>query len=118
MIDKKLYKRAIKDKKSRLQDKETIKLLDKNFEIKKSEFKSILIDKLHKIIKSKVSQGVVDQDGEILISKGEKITQKSLSNIQSFNHIPSYSWTKSSETNVLIKKGNSQLQSYYFEFRI
>jgi len=104
VIDKKLYQRSIKDKKSRLQDKETIKLLDKNFEIKKSEIKAVLIDKLNKVIKSKVSQGVIDHDGEILIAKGDKITQKSLSKIQQFNHVASYNWTKSTDINILIKK--------------
>ena len=104
IIDKQLYQRSIKDKKSRLQDKENIKVLDKEFENQKKEFTSILIDKLHKIIKSKVSQGVYDQDGEVLITKGEKITQKTLSKITSFNHIASYNWTTVKTTNDLIKR--------------
>ena len=64
----------------------------------------MLIDKLNKIIKSKVSQGIVDQDGEMLLNKGEKITNKALLKIKDFTHIVSYNWTKNSSVNELIKK--------------
>ena len=104
VVDKKLYKRSIKDKKSRLQDKEEIKLLDKNFDAEKLKLKEILIEKLSKIIKSKVSQGIINQDGEVLINKGEKLTQKTLSKIKDFTHIVTHNWTTISATNQLIKK--------------
>ena len=104
VIDKKLYQRSIKDKKSRLKDKDLIKVLDKDFEKNRDDIRDVLIEKLFKITKSKVSQGVTSQDGEVFIKKGQKITQKALSKIQDFTRISSYSWTSDSATNDLVKK--------------
>ena len=45
---------------------DVISEINKNFEIEKEKFRLILIDKLFKIIKSKVSQGIFNQDGELI----------------------------------------------------
>jgi DNA-directed RNA polymerase subunit beta len=104
VIDKKLFQRSIKDKKARLKDKEDIKVLEKAHTSEQSEVRLILIEKLFKIIGSKVSQGVFDRESEILIKKGVKFTQKGLSKIKDYKNINSYSWTTSKDTNQLIRK--------------
>jgi DNA-directed RNA polymerase subunit beta len=104
VIDKKLFQRSIKDKKARLKDKEDIKVLEKAHTSEQSEVRLILIEKLFKIIGSKVSQGVFDRESEILIKKGIKFTQKGLSKIKDYKNINSYSWTTSKDTNQLIRK--------------
>jgi DNA-directed RNA polymerase subunit beta len=104
VIDKKLFQRSIKDKKARLKDKEDIKVLEKAHTSEQSEVRLILIEKLFKIIGSKVSQGVFDRESEILIKKGIKFTQKGLSKIKDYKNINSYSWTTTKDTNQLIRK--------------
>ncbi len=104
VIDKKLFKRALKDKKSRLQDKEDIKKLEKQHELDCKNFTDLLVEKLFKIVKSKVCQGISNHDGEIIIRKGEKLTQKTLSKIKDFKQIANYKWTTSDDVNNLIKR--------------
>ena len=104
VIDKKLFKRALKDKKSRLQDKEDIKKLEKKHELDCKRFTDLLVEKLFKIIKSKVCQGIFNHDGETIIRKGEKLTQKTLSKIKDFRQISNHKWTTSDEVNILIKR--------------
>ena len=104
VIDKKLFQRSIKDKKARLKDKEDIKVLEKAHTSEQAEIRLILIEKLFKIIGSKVSQGVFDRESEILIKKGVKFTQKGLSKIQDYKNINSYNWTTIKDTNQLIRK--------------
>ncbi len=104
VIDKKLFQRSLKDKKARLKDKEEIKLLDKSFEKQQSELKSILIEKLSKIIGSKVSQGIYDRESDLLVKKGVKITQKILLKISDYKNINSFNWTTNKDTNKLIKR--------------
>ena len=103
VIDKKLFKRSLKDKKSRLQDKEDIKKLEKEYEINCKKITDILVDKLFKIVKSKVCQGILNHDGEFVVKKGEKLTQKVLSKIKDFKQINGYHWTANNDVNQLIK---------------
>jgi len=104
VIDKKLFKRAIKDKKTRLEDKEVVKKLDKKYESDCNHLTTILVEKLFKIIKSKVCQGIFTQDGELVVRKGEKLTQKTLSKIKNFSQIGSFNWTTNDAVNKLIKQ--------------
>lgn len=46
IIDKKMFARAIKDRKSKQQDKITLAKIDEEYEAKVGDLKDILIDKL------------------------------------------------------------------------
>ena len=50
VIDKKLFKRSLKDKKTRLDDKEKIKKLDKAYELGCANLTKMLVDKLFKVV--------------------------------------------------------------------
>jgi DNA-directed RNA polymerase subunit beta len=58
VIDKKLFTRSVKDKRKRNQDKQELELLEKEFEAKFEDLKSLLIEKLFNIVNGKTCQGV------------------------------------------------------------
>ncbi len=102
VLDKKLFAKAIKDKKTRLADKKLISSLEADFKKKYSDLKSKLIDKLFSLVSGKTSQGVENDIGEILISKGKKFTQKLLTSIDDFSSLKTVNWTTDKELNHLI----------------
>jgi len=104
VIEKKLFKRALKDKKSRISDKETIKNLEKKYKQDCNDLTDLLVEKLFKIIKSKSCQGIFNHDGETIVKKGEKLSMKVLSKITDFKQINNFNWTSSDDVNQLIKK--------------
>ena len=55
VIDKKLFARSVKDKRKRIQDKEDLKLLEDSYDVKFSELKNILVDKLYSVLGGKTS---------------------------------------------------------------
>jgi len=58
VINKKLFSRAVKDKRKRAQDKIDIKELEDNFDIKFEDIRQILIEKLFSILSGKTAQGI------------------------------------------------------------
>ena len=81
VIDKKLFSKSIKDKRTRAMDKETVAVLEKEFNQKAAELKSILVNKLFTILSGKTSQGILSNLGDDLIPKGVKYTLKALQSI-------------------------------------
>ena len=82
IIDKKLFARAIKDRKSKQQDKIVLAKIDDEYEAKVGDLKDILIDKLMELTKGKTSQGVKDYTGAEIITKGSKFTITALKNLE------------------------------------
>ena len=82
VLSKKLFARAIKDKKSRLADKEIISELDLEFKKEEEALKAILIEKLIFTVARKTCQGVINELGEVIIPKGKKFSQKQLNSIE------------------------------------
>ena len=78
VIDKKLFSKSVKDKRTRAMDKETVAILEKEYNQKAAELKSILVNKLFTILSGKTSQGIVSNLGDDLIPKGVKYTLKAL----------------------------------------
>ena len=78
VIDKKLFSKSIKDKRTRAIDKETVAILEKEYNQKAAELKSVLVNKLFTILSGKTSQGIVSNLGDDLIPKGVKYTLKAL----------------------------------------
>lgn len=102
VLDKKLFARAVKDKRKRSKDKEDIALLETQFEVKFNELKDVLVDKLFTIVNGKTSQGVMNDLGEEVLPKGKKFTQKMLYAIEDFSHLTKGQWTTDEHTNKLI----------------
>lgn len=110
VIDKKLFARAIKDRKSKSQDKTIIDQLDKEYETEAAELKGVLADKLIKIIGSKASTGVKNNFGEMMLKKGLKFTKKNLNSID-YTIVNPTNWTAD-------KKINSQIQRVIHNYSI
>ena len=101
VIDKKLFSKAIKDRKSKAADKPIIEQLDAEMDKKLAELKGVLISKLMEIIGAEKSEGVINVFKEQVIKKGVKFTEKTLKSID-FIHINSKNWTSNDEVNDLV----------------
>jgi len=102
VLDKKLFARAIKDKRKRSQDKEDIALLEAQFEAKFADLKTRLIEKLFQLVNGKTSQGVRNDLGEEVLPKGKKFTLKMLNAVEEFTHLTRGQWTTDEYTNKLV----------------
>ena len=103
VIDKKLFSRAIKDKRKRIKDKEDIAELELKYETKFNELKEILVEKLFAIVGGKTAQGVTNDLGEVVFPKGKKFTQKMLLAVDDYTHLVGGTWTTDDDTNVLVR---------------
>ncbi|TVR36585.1 MAG: DNA-directed RNA polymerase subunit beta [Cryomorphaceae bacterium] len=103
VVDKKLFSRAMKDRKSKAQDKVEIEKIEKDFEKQCAELKGVLIEKLHGLVSGKTSQGVFNNYHDELIKKGVKFTQKALMAID-FSLVNPSGWTTDDSINALIKR--------------
>jgi len=103
VIDKKLFSRAIKDKKARSQDKEVLLQLDEEFSREMAELKAKLIDKLLIVVSGRACQGVVNELNEEVIKKGTKFTQKLLNGIEDFTVLSQDKWTTDQSKNDLVR---------------
>nr|WP_321409805.1 DNA-directed RNA polymerase subunit beta [uncultured Carboxylicivirga sp.] len=103
VIDKKLFSRNIKDRKSRSSEKSMIAKIDEDFARSAEELKGRLIDKLFVQLNGKTSQGVKDYLEVDIVSKGTKFTQKILNDIDYLNVNPN-DWTTDKDKNDLISK--------------
>ena len=101
VIDKKLFARAIKDRKSKQQDKITMKKIDEEYEAKVGDLKDILIDKLVELTKGKTSLGVKDYTGAEIITKGSKFSVTALKNLE-YGDVQISNWTNDEHKNELI----------------
>ena len=98
VIDKKLFKRAVKDKNKRIRDKDAIISLEASFVTKFEGLKDILIEKLFTLISGKTSQGVFNDLGEEVLPKGKKYTLKMLNSVDDYVHLTG-SWTTDKDLN-------------------
>lgn len=103
VIDKKLFSRAIKDRKSKAADKAVLERIDKEFDVEAGDLKKILVDKLMKLVGGKVCQGVSNYYKEEQIKKGVKFTQRMLSSLD-YLTINSDGWVRDDETNSLVRR--------------
>ena len=102
VLSKKLFARAVKDKKSRLADKEIAAELEEELVKDTAKLKSILVEKLITIVAGKTCQGVVNELGEVVIPKGKKFSQKQLNAIEDYSTISTDGWTTEQKKNILI----------------
>ena len=109
VIDKKLFIRSFKDKRRRSQDKVDLELLETKYEKILDDHRLKLVEKLSLIVNGKTCQGVYNDLGEEVLSKGKKYTTKMLLNIEDYTHLTKGAWTTSDDTNNLI---SSLLHNY------
>ncbi|MEP2937047.1 MAG: DNA-directed RNA polymerase subunit beta [Gilvibacter sp.] len=99
VIDKKLFARAIKDKRKRAKDKEDISELEIKYEAKFLALKDVLVEKLFEIVGGKTAQGVMNDLGEEVFPKGKKFTLKMLNAVDDYTHLTQGTWTTDKATN-------------------
>ena len=102
VIDKKLFSKAIKDKRKRSADKEKIEALQRKYEIRFVELREVLIEKLFALVGGKTSQGVMNDLGEDILPKGKKYTQKILNSVDDYTHLTQGTWTTDDHLNGLV----------------
>ena len=102
IIDKRLFSKALKNRKSRLTDKALLPKIDEEFEEDAIALKATLIDKLLALTNGKTSQGIKDNLGTEVIQKGTKFSAKILNEIN-FASIQVSKWTSDQSKNEMIR---------------
>ncbi len=102
VIEKKLFSRAVKDRKIKTTDKPKIEKIDERLEQRIATLDGRLVEKLFALVNGKTSQGVKNYYNEDVIPKGTKFTQKLLTEIDYLNVNPN-KWTTDKSKNDLIK---------------
>ncbi len=103
VIGKKLFSRAIKDRKTKAKDKPMLAQLDADYEVEAGQLKGVLIDKLLKILEGHKSAGVFNNFKEEILKKGIKFSEKNLMTVD-FSIVNPYDWTSNADTNKLIQR--------------
>ncbi|MFK8037363.1 MAG: DNA-directed RNA polymerase subunit beta [Crocinitomicaceae bacterium] len=103
VIDKKLFSRAIKDRKQKAKDKPILAELDAEFDKEAATLKLGLIGKLLDILDGQKSNGVFNNFKEEILKKGIKFSEKNLLTVD-FSIVSPYDWTKDDHVNKLIQR--------------
>ncbi len=102
IIDKKLFSRAMKDKKAKAEEKLVVEKIDKEQAQEEAALLNILMDKLDQILAGKTSAGVTNNLNEEVVAKGTKFSRKMLEKIDYVNVNPAR-WTSDEETNQMVR---------------
>ncbi len=113
VIDKKLFTRAIKDRKAKSAEKPLLDKIDADFNRSIDDLKARLVDKLFIIVNGKTSQGVKDYLNVDVIPKGAKFTLKQLQEIDYLNINPN-KWTTDKKKNDSLKQ---LLHNYIIKYK-
>ncbi|MBL0036033.1 MAG: DNA-directed RNA polymerase subunit beta [Flavobacteriales bacterium] len=103
VIDKRLFSRAIKDKKTKTNEKAVLDQIDKEYDLELGSLKEILIEKMMKLIGGVSSNGVFNKYKEEQIKKGVKFSAKVLQGID-FVTVDPTEWTADKKTNELVRQ--------------
>ena len=101
VVEKKLFSRAIKDRKAKAKDKPILDNLDEEFNKESQTLKARLTDKLLVILQDIKSAGVYNNFKEEIIKKGTKFSSKSL-NLIDYSIINPTDWTEDDNINLLV----------------
>ncbi len=113
VINKKLFTRAIKDRKAKTAEKPLLDKIDTDFNRAVEELKARLVDKIFILVNGKTSQGVKDYLNVDIIPKGAKFTLKQLQEIDFLNINPN-KWTTDKKKNDSIKQ---LLHNYVIKYK-
>ncbi|MBE0667770.1 MAG: DNA-directed RNA polymerase subunit beta, partial [Bacteroidales bacterium] len=113
VISKKLFTRAVKDRKAKTAEKPLLDKIDADFNRAVEELKARLVDKLFILVNGKTSQGVKDYLNVDIIPKGAKFTLKQLQEIDFLNINPN-KWTTDKKKNDSIKQ---LLHNYIIKYK-
>ncbi len=103
IVDKRLFSRAVKDKKQKAEEKPLIEKLDADHEKNIYNLKLKLVDKLFVLVNGRTSQGVTNILGEEIVPRGTKFTQKGLERID-YSEINPSNWTTDADKNEQVER--------------
>ena len=112
VISKQLFQRAKKDKNSKVREKAALEKIEKVHDKNLEDLKSLLLEKLMTLLKDRSSQGISNNFGELVLSKGGKFNSKTLGSIDYANVNP-LGWTGDKETDDQI---NQLLHNYNIKY--
>ena len=113
VIGKRLFSRAIKDRKSKAKDKDVVKSLEKDFNKDSQDLKNRLVEKLLAVLGTATSAGVYSNLKEELIGKKARFTAKALGELD-YQTINPSGWTSNEEINDRVKR---LLNNYNIKYR-
>ncbi|MCX8148640.1 DNA-directed RNA polymerase subunit beta [Thermaurantimonas aggregans] len=102
VIDKKLFTKALKDKRSKQKEKQELQEVEDEYNQNMAALRERFLEKLNILVAGKTSQGVYNDLNEVVIPKGTKFTQKILNSIEDYTRIQGGQWTTDEEKNNLI----------------
>jgi DNA-directed RNA polymerase subunit beta len=102
VVDKKLFSRSIKDKKTKTGEKAILQKIEDEFERQANNLKERLVEKLMVMLNGKTSQGVKDYYNVEVVHKGAKFSSKLLMDIDYTNINPG-KWTSDKVKNESIR---------------
>ncbi|MFN4299305.1 MAG: DNA-directed RNA polymerase subunit beta [Thermaurantimonas sp.] len=102
VIDKKLFTKALKDKRSKQKEKQELQEVEDEYNQNMAALRERFLEKLNILVAGKTSQGVYNDLNEVVIPKGTKFTQKILNSIEDYTRIQGGQWTTDDEKNNLI----------------
>lgn len=103
VVGNSLFSKANKKGKTKLSSKALLPKLDEEYEVKMSELKGVLVDKLLVLTEGRTSQGVKDYLNTEVIAKGVKFTKSALEAID-YESIQVSKWTTDARKNELIRQ--------------
>lgn len=103
VVDKKLFSRSVKDRKTKAQDKPLLEAIDAEYEKDLALLKDQLVEKLLQILGEHKSAGIFNNYKEEIIKKGSKFTAKNLL-VVDYNVINPLNWTSEEEINTLVSR--------------
>jgi DNA-directed RNA polymerase subunit beta len=103
VIEKKLFSRAVKDRKSKSQDKPILETIDAEYQKDFADLKEKLAEKLIVILGEHKSSGVYNNFKEELIKKGTKFTNKALMALD-YSIVNPLNWSSDAKINQLISR--------------
>ena len=103
VIGKDLFSRTKKEQSQKDAEKLELQKLEDEHKVNLNNLKTLLVDKLDKLIRGRASQGVNTIYGEVVVPKGEKFTQSLLREVD-YTTIDYSGWTTSEDLNGLIAR--------------
>ncbi len=103
VIDNKLFSKLVKSRKNKTKEKESVKDVEDDYMKLMDKLKEELVQKLYKILEGKLSHGIKDNAGNILLQKGPKFSQKILKEID-YKSVDLRGWTTDSHVNSLVER--------------
>lgn len=103
VIDTKVFTRANKESKKKGKEKIALDKLESDFEANTKNLKTILFDKLNKLLAGKTANSIKNFFKEEVVAKGSKFTAKVLADIE-YKDVDGNNWTSDEKTNELVKQ--------------